>query len=578
LERLKKLLLLIPVFLSNSQLIIAQKSQTTSETISLVNTYGEKIFLHCNNSSFVTGETIYYKLSCLKSSDNSQSNTSKIAYVELINSDKESVYIEKKNLENGQGQGDYFIPSTLKTGSYKIIAYTQFMLNFPIEDIFQMDIAILNPFQYNEIKLENENSLTNTVLAKNELLTLQISKQNILPREKVQVKLKLLDGTVSKGNYSLSVRKKDNLTTFKTPNAAEFVNNSKSGKKSFEESKKEILLPELRGEMIVGKIIAKNPTNSIQNKTVGFSIPGKSFVFKVANTDANGKFIINIDKGNYNRTVTAQVMNEKPEDYSISLETNLGIDYGKLSSFPEIEVKSNYKEILKNRSIANQVENAYFNKKADTIVEPKKINSFFESKEKQYILDNFTRFATLKENITEIVYEMYFKENNHKYSLHLRNYNNEISLDEPALVLVDGLLIQDVNQLFDYNMENVAKISIVTGAYNYGSEIYNGIINLTTKNYDYINSTKGDFLVKTDLLRPQNDKKYYNQKYEDPAKYKRIPDYRYQLLWEPNLSLNETENNVSFYTSDVSGEFEIVLEGFTEKGIPISVKENFEVK
>jgi hypothetical protein len=578
LERLKKLLLLIPVFLSNSQLIIAQKSQTTSETISLVNTYGEKIFLHCNNSSFVTGETIYYKLSCLKSSDNSQSNTSKIAYVELINSDKESVYIEKKNLENGQGQGDYFIPSTLKTGSYKIIAYTQFMLNFPIEDIFQMDIAILNPFQYNEIKLENENSLTNTVLAKNELLTLQISKQNILPREKVQVKLKLLDGTVSKGNYSLSVRKKDNLTTFKTPNAAEFVNNSKSGKKSFEESKKEILLPELRGEMIVGKIIAKNPTNSIQNKTVGFSIPGKSFVFKVANTDANGKFIINIDKGNYNRTVTAQVMNEKPEDYSISLETNLGIDYGKLSSFPEIEVKSNYKEILKNRSIANQVENAYFNKKADTIVEPKKINSFFESKEKQYILDNFTRFATLKENITEIVYEMYFKENNHKYSLHLRNYNNEIPLDEPALVLVDGLLIQDVNQLFDYNMENVAKISIVTGAYNYGSEIYNGIINLTTKNYDYINSTKGDFLVKTDLLRPQNDKKYYNQKYEDPAKYKRIPDYRYQLLWEPNLSLNETENNVSFYTSDVSGEFEIVLEGFTEKGIPISVKENFEVK
>lgn len=579
-DRLKTLVLLILLLLSNTQLIIAQKNTVNKETVSLVNSFREKIYLHCNTTTFVTGESIYYTLSCLNSNENYTSKTSKIAYVELINSNRESVHIQKINLENGHGQGDYFIPSTLKTGTYKIIAYTNWMLNFPVNELFQMDVAIINPFQFNEMKLENENTLKNdkTIPLINELLTSKISKEKFSQREKVEIKLNSLNPKLTKGKYSLSVRKKENLTAFNTIDASEFAKKTSLKKEFSTESNNEIVLPELRGEMIMGKITANDPSISIQNKTIGFSIPGKSFIFKVAKTDKDGHFIINLDKGNYSSTITAQVINEKPENYSISLEKAQSIDYSKLSQFPELVVNSNYKETLKNRSVANQIENAYFNKKSDTIIEIKKTDSFFESKEKQYILDNFDRFPTLKENITEIVYEMYFKENNHKYSLYLRNYNNEIILTEPALVLVDGLLIQDVTQLFDYNMDNVSKISIVTGGYNYGTEIYNGIINFTTKNNDYISSTKGSFLVKADILRPTNEKKYYNQKYNEPIKYQRIPDYRYQLFWEPNLVLDNNENTVSFYTSDVSGTFEIVLEGFSDNGTPISLRENFEVQ
>ena len=43
------------------------------------------------------------------------------------------------------------------------------------------------------------------------------------------------------------------------------------------------------------------------------------------------------------------------------------------------------------------------------------------------------------------------------------------------------------------------------------------------------------------------------------------------------LKLNN-DNQISFFTSDKTGNFEIVLEGFTEDGIPISVKNYFEVK
>ena len=51
-----------------------------------------------------------------------------------------------------------------------------------------------------------------------------------------------------------------------------------------------------------------------------------------------------------------------------------------------------------------------------------------------------------------------------------------------------------------------------------------------------------------------------------------IPDYRYQLLWKPDLNLNEGEMSIEFFTSDITGDFEISLEGYTNNGIPVSLR------
>ncbi|MNL81466.1 hypothetical protein D3C87_2085940 [compost metagenome] len=57
----------------------------------------------------------------------------------------------------------------------------------------------------------------------------------------------------------------------------------------------------------------------------------------------------------------------------------------------------------------------------------------------------------------------------------------------------------------------------------------------------------------------------------------RIPDFRNQLLWNPDVKLNK-DSQTSFYTSDVAGNYEIRLEGFAKNGTPVSIKELIEVK
>jgi hypothetical protein len=197
---------------------------------------------------------------------------------------------------------------------------------------------------------------------------------------------------------------------------------------------------------------------------------------------------------------------------------------------------------------------------------------------KEYILDNYNRFLTLQETITEVLFEMYYRKTGNNFVIGVRDYNSTVEVPGSPLVLVDGLLIQNYNELFEYSTKNIYKVSIVPGGYYYGSQLFNGIISFTTKNQDFVSKQSESYIINANVLRPAIKKEYYTPDYTDKSKYERIPDYRYQLLWLPQITLSNTENPISFYTSDVTGIFEISLEGFTDQGIPVSLKDTFEVQ
>jgi len=148
-----KYTLLLALTMVNKQPAIAQQSNSSNGKQNFYS--DETVFLSTNATTFVTGETIFYKLNCLKLSNKTQSNVSKIAYVELIDSDKKSVLTSKLYLENAYSQGEYFVPTTLKTGNYKLIGYTNWILNQPVSEIFQIDITIKNPFKSNSKRKAN---------------------------------------------------------------------------------------------------------------------------------------------------------------------------------------------------------------------------------------------------------------------------------------------------------------------------------------------------------------------------------------------------------------------------------------
>ncbi|WP_029271781.1 hypothetical protein [Flavobacterium sp. KJJ] len=577
-DKLKHILLLF-VFI-NTQLITAQKTVNIDESV----------FVHANGTTFVSGETLLYKVYCLKSSDKTQSIISKIAYVELVDSNKKSVFKTKVALENSYGQGDYFIPTTLKTGNYKLVGYTDWMLNKSASDLFQIDIKIINPYKADEKStsgttnsnqgvsavISNETASQSNVIT-NENLKFNLNKKTFSNRELVDLKIETANPIFKDGAYSLSVRKIDNLPTTNQTTAVAFSENKSNTILDVQNQETTIVLPEIRGEVISGKITAKNGTDRIENVAIAFSLPGKSFAFKVVKTDAQGNFIFTVDKANYNTNISVQVIDENASNYTISLNSLPEIDYSKLSFIPEANLSYITKESLVNRSISSQIENAYYHKKTDNITKAPSYDPFYYPLAKEYVLDDYTRFKTLKETMTEVAVEIYHKQKDDKVYLHVNDPSVFPQLPEPALVLIDGLYLENQNELMTYNMKNVYKIELIVGRYYVGSKSFNGLISFTTFDRDFKSIQSGTSIIRTSILRPQLKKIYNKIDYSNLADNARIPDFRNQLFWNPEVKLN-VENNNSFYTSDIPGTFEIKLEGFSKNGIPVSLKEIIEVK
>lgn len=579
-----KYLLLSTLLLANSWYVSAQNSISQNINTSTQ----ETIFLYSNTTAFLTGETLHYKLYCLNPVNNKQSLISKIAYVELIDHEKNSLQKNKIYLEKGIGSGEYFIPTTLKTGNYKVIAYTKWMLNNPKSQINEIDIFIINPFETQETNENITFDLTAKSTAKipeislppnvseEKRIDLELDKPSYSTREKVNIKITSVADGIEKGNYSISIRKTDQIPTTKQLTPHEFVKKTTSNY-SYYDPAYFTYIPELRSELITGIITSKSNLH-LDNKSISLSLPGKDYVLKIVKTNAQGKFSFLLDQFPNFSNAIFQILDDKSEDYTIIFDAFPKFDPVRLQFTSKLNLSPNLKKEIEERSTASQIQNAYYQIKKDSLVTEAIVSPFFNTIEKTYVLDNYTRFPTLKENIVEVIKELYYRRENNKYQLRVRNDHKDLEMYGPPLILVDGLLIQEPDDLFEYNMANIDKVSLITEPYVYGPNLYGGLISFESKNSDFSNNYAKKYLKTMEIQRPNPQKIYNNPDYSFGNNLHRIPDYRYQLLWNPNVTLGQKQDVLSFYTSDIKGTFEVILEGFTESGVPVYVSKTLTVQ
>ena len=581
---MKKHFFLLLIIISQYYSVVAQKAvQNNNETL-FNNIHQEKIFVHFNSTFLLTGETFYYKLYCLNSTNNKLSALSKIAYVALIDSELNEVFKQKATLESGLGQGDFFIPTSIKSGNYKVVAYTQWMRNAGDTAIFTEDISIVNPFNQNQnailskaidtLNVDVSNNLPVTIdaskILKSNFIALNLPRGSFKNREKVTLQFESLKEMESYGNYSVSVRKIAPFKTLENQNAIESskieTNNSVINLKN-----KMIFLPELRGELISGTVVKKDTNLPVEDVKVSLSITGKDNVFKMATTNNLGQFYFNLSEKYKQAVATIQLLNNN-ENYSINLETQTPLDYSHLK-FIDYKITKTANNYILQQSINNQIENAYGSVKPSETVKSSLENSFYNSKEISYNLDDFTRFPTVKETIVEIVDVLTVKQRKGNAFLEVIWANRTYDSGLLPLVIFDGIIIQDHNEIINYNANKIQTINVVREKYLYGTKLFEGIISFSSVNGDFSKQSASDTSVKMALLKPLDKKIYFKQVYDTSTNLKRIPDFRTQLLWLPNLEISSKTKHIDFFTSDVSGTFEISLEGFTINGNAVSLKE-----
>jgi Tfp pilus assembly protein PilZ len=129
---------------NNAENIIAKFNSYTS------NHFQEKIFVHTDRNFYLSGETLWFKIYNISNHNKELTTISKIAYVEIINSENKPVLQTKISLADGTGNGQFVLPLALQTGNYLFRAYTNWMKNFSEEVMFEKTISVVNAFEKNE--------------------------------------------------------------------------------------------------------------------------------------------------------------------------------------------------------------------------------------------------------------------------------------------------------------------------------------------------------------------------------------------------------------------------------------------
>lgn len=527
-----------------------------------------------------TGEYLYYAIQCFNVQTRRTSQISTLAYVALINQAGEEIFEHKLRLERGMSRGDFFMPTTLPTGTYKLIGYTQWMKNSGLRQLFQDDIAIVNPYTVPDVlnaSTTENRTMPPTVAADSSTVGLKFEKNLFHTREKVTFQLKNYKNTLGAGTYSIWVKKKEDLPFAQRTNALAMVSKySEAARRIPQGIGDALFLPEQRGELLHGKVSDASGAPLADQKVI-LSFPGEQFLLKFTTTDTDGNFYSYVREDYTQEQVILQAEND--ERVTIALNKVEPLSYSELE-FEPLQLEKSFEEVIRKRSVYNQIENQFFEIKPDSILLSDPYDPFDGGIAEEVFLDDYTRFSTFEETLVEILNNAGYRRGAEgtSYIRIAQDFEtfNEPFNNFPALVLIDGVYIPDHASIKNFDARRIKSIKLIRDQFEMANKSYQGMMQVTTLDGDYYQGLLSENLFVEALDKPRAVKNYFMQEYAD-NEYSRVPDYRNILYWKPQIAVDGPSTDLHFYTSDLTGVFEVFLEGFTSFGKPISLCYEIEV-
>jgi len=339
-------------------------------------------------------------------------------------------------------------------------------------------------------------------------------------------------------------------------------------------------LPEYEGHLINGKLISKNSGMPANGIATFLSIPGKHFQFSNAVSDEKGnlRFIVSNFYGS--EEIITQTNFKKDSGYSIDLSSPFSEDTSS-TAFSLFELSEKSKDQLVSRSIGVQVPNTYFPDSIRQFFYPQlpDTTSFYGKPDKEYLLDDYTRFVSMEEVLREFVSEVRLQKRQDHYHFEVRNAPYKTFFEYDPLVLLDGVPVFDIDRIVSFDPLKIKKIEVVTQRYYYGPLVNNGIVSYKTYDGDLdgFQLDPGSLIVEYEGLQLQ--RQFYSPVYDFNRELNtRIPDFRNVLYWSPEIITNtEGKGQLTFFTSEIPGKYAVVVQGITHDGFSGSSVATFSV-
>src|ERR1035437_1542020 len=124
----------------------------------------EVSYLQTDRTTYISGETVYYKQYILDPATKKRLDISKVGYILLRSAGSNPVLKIRVKIDAGMSSGSIVLPDTLTSGAYQLVAFTGVMKNFGEQCFFYKEITIVNRFDKElDFKTEKSTSTDSTL-------------------------------------------------------------------------------------------------------------------------------------------------------------------------------------------------------------------------------------------------------------------------------------------------------------------------------------------------------------------------------------------------------------------------------
>jgi len=520
----------------------------------------ERVFVHTDKDCYVAGENILLKFYVINLNFQ-PSGLSKVGYVEICNTEKPQMQL-KVALENGSGAGQIRIPMDIPSGVYQLSGYTRYMRNEGESAFFKKQIAIVNagletppdPKRFELAEKQNPEKKQTNQKTQMDLLV-KTGRNEYGNREKVFLTIDHIPENTA--DLVLSVSRNDSIAFAPEMNEQDWLKQVTS---TFRFSQQ--WLPEYEGHIITGHVV---PDPGKQQVLSSIAFVGNDIRYINGQVNSQNDTISYYTAGIYGKqqivtTVVSNIYDKIP--YRVDLLTPF--DESLPAGLPVLQIYPDKKQLLE-RYLAVQIQQKMDN---DSLYNSNQSSGYCTFQPlSSYDLDEYTRFNTVGETILEFISRVHVSKSKGKRTIHVYLIENQ-RYSTGTLVLLDGIPIYDHEDILNYNPMYIKRINVYDGRYTFGGESFEGIVSFITRegNLPFFQLGEGAQLLNYDCpqLPLLNEIPDYST---EQMKNSRKPDFRHTLYWNPFVKhANGQSDNLSFYTSDLCGEFKVTVEGITTNG------------
>jgi len=339
---------------------------------------------------------------------------------------------------------------------------------------------------------------------------------------------------------------------------------------------------EKEDHFLTGRLISKNSTDNVSNKSVFLSTPTKDATFQFAKTDMEGRFCFNLP------------INEEVKDLIIQPEDVDGIGTIRLDSpFAEEYLPVDYISKGPNEAIPKYISNWSVNYQVAKIYESHttgeplyppipslKSKRFYGKPDIEVLMDDYIKLPVMPEVFFELTPGVFLRNKKFEYTMSIADPVDNRIYEKPPILFIDGVVINDPGIIASLDPEIVEKIDAVKGLYLVGDYMFFGLVNVITRAGDYSCVTLPDYAVRFRYRVVDPVMSFFSPDYSNTVlKNSRIPDFRNTLYWNPSVTPNEEgKARIEFWASDITGGYEVNIQGITTEGKQMSFTKIIKVK